>query len=390
MIARDVTSSIEKFATQYPVIAILGPRQSGKTTLAKEIFSKHIYISFEDIDMREFAESDPRRFLAEHENNHGLILDEIQHVPSILSYIQTYVDKHDSIGYFILTGSQNSMVHQAAAQTLAGRMAVITLLPLSIHELSKAKKLPTTPEKMLLKGCYPRIYAKKLAPGPWYSFYNRMYIERDVRLITNVTDLGSFQRFLLLCAGRIGQLLNISSLAADCGISVNTAKSWLSILQASYIIFLLQPYYKNFSKRVIKSPKLYFYDTGLAAVLLGIQTDKQMSTHYLRGGLFESMVLGELMKNAYNNAQEPNLYFWRDSQGHEVDGIIERAGHLLSIEIKSGYTINSDFFDALEVWNELSGTDSEHNFLIYGGDVNQKRSKGNVVSWGSIAQKVKI
>lgn len=354
------------------------------------LFTKHIYISFEDIDMRQFAQTDPRRFLAEHENKHGLILDEIQHVPSLLSYIQTYVDKHDVVGYFILTGSQNFMVHQATAQTLAGRIAVITLLPLSINELSKSKKLPLTPEKLLFKGCYPRIYAKKLAPSPWYSFYNRMYIERDVRLITNVTDLSNFQRFLLLCAGRIGQILNISSLANDCGISTNTAKSWLSILQASYIIFLLPPYYNNFSKRLIKSPKLYFYDTGLAASLLGIQTEKQLSGHYLRGGLFESLVLSELIKNAFNNAQEPHLYFWRDSHGHEVDGIIDNAGHLLSIEIKSGYTVNPDFFTALEKWNEISQTSPEDNFIIYGGENNQKRSKGNVVSWSSIAQKIKI
>ncbi len=390
MIARDVSPFLKKFAAQYPVIGILGPRQSGKTTLAQQLFPKHIYISFEDIDMRQFAQADPRRFLVEHENKYGLILDEIQYVPSILSYIQTYVDKHDVVGYFILTGSQNFMVYQTAAQTLAGRIAVITLLPLSIHELSKAKKLPTTPEKLLFTGCYPRIYAKKLAPGPWYSFYNRMYVERDVRLVTNITDLSNFQRFLLLCAGRIGQIVNLSSLANDCGISVNTAKAWLSILQASYIVFLLQPYYKNFSKRLIKSPKLYFYDTGLAAFLLGIDTEKQMFGHYLRGGLFESLVLSELIKNAHNSAQEPNLYFWRDSHGHEVDGIIERAGQMLSIEIKSGYTINPDFFTGLEKWNEISENSAENNFVIYGGEHNQKRSKGNVVSWSSIAQKVKV
>lgn len=389
MIKRDAQGNLKKFAKKYPVIAILGPRQSGKTTLAKNTFPKYTYVSFEDIDRRDFALSDPRGFLATHENKYGVILDEIQHVPSILSYIQTYVDEHNVTGYFILTGSQNFMVHQATAQTLAGRMAVITLLPLSINELSKSKKLPSTPEGIIFKGCYPRIYAKKLDPTQWYSFYNRMYIERDVRLITNVTDLSTFQKFIILCAGRIGQILNISSLANDCGISSNTAKAWLSILQASYIVFLLNPYYKNFSKRIIKSPKLYFYDTGLACLLLGIKDYKQLSGHYLRGGLFESLILSDIQKNAYNEAREPNLYFWQDSNGNEVDGIIEKGDKILSIEIKAGRTISSSFFDNLETWNAVSGTQPSDNFLIYAGNETQKRSKANIISWTSIAKKLK-
>ncbi|MEX0849155.1 MAG: ATP-binding protein [Candidatus Dependentiae bacterium] len=384
-IKRQIQGTLLKYAQGYPAIAILGPRQSGKTTLAKEIFKNHLYISLENINQRTFAQDDPEKFLRTNENEYGLILDEIQQVPELLSYIQTHIDTYDRPGYFILTGSQNFILHQSISQTLAGRIAITTLLPLSIEELKNASLLPNSPEALILKGFYPRIYAKDLEPEPWYIHYTTTYIERDVRQIVNVNDLSTFERFLQLCAGRIGQLVNFSSLASDAGISHNTARSWLSILQASYIIFLLQPHHKNFNKRLVKSPKLYFYDTGLACSLLGISEEKQLKTHYMVGGLFESLVISDIFKNIYNAGKKPKVYFWRDSHGHEVDCIIERGTELIPIEIKSGETITKNFFNGLYKWNNLSDTDPEKNYLIYGGTENQIRSKGKVLNWKSIA-----
>ncbi len=385
MITRDVTSILTQFASQYPVVSVLGPRQSGKTTIAKTVFSEHMYISFEDLDMRTFAHNDPRQFLANYKNSKGIILDEIQHVPSLLSYIQTYVDANEQLGYFILTGSENFLISQAISQTLAGRMAIVTLLPLSIHELANNALLPDLTATIICKGLYPRIYDKHIAPLSWYSFYIQQYVERDIRQIINVHSLGDFQRFLKLCAGRIGQILNISSLATDCGISVTTARSWLSILQSSYIIFLLQPHFKNFSKRLIKSPKLYFYDTGLACALLGIKEEEQLLTHYAYGNLFESLAITEILKTYHNAGEIPHLYFWRDSIGHEIDCIID-GPVLVPIEIKSGHTVNANFFTALNYWNDLAQANPSNGFVIYGGTDNQIRTAGNVITLRSVSK----
>lgn len=371
------------FATKLPVVAILGPRQSGKTTLAKATFPKHTYISFEDIDQRLFATDDPRRFLREYQSEYGLILDEIQHVPDLLSYIQTYVDQEKKNGYFILTGSQNFLVTQTISQTLAGRMAVLTLLPLSLKELLE-NKLISSYEQAIFYGGYPRIFEQGLLPNEWYPSYILNYIERDVRQIMKLVDLGAFQRFIKLCAGRTGQILNVSALATDAGINIQTAKSWISVLQASYIIVLLQPHFVNFSKRLIKSPKLYFLDTGIACSLLEIRSEQDLRNHYLRGGLFESMIINELYKQYYNLGTQPGLYFWRDSHGHEMDCIIDRGARLIPIEIKAGETIDSSYFDGLEYWNELADADPEEGYIIYGGKENQSRSKGNVISWRAI------
>ncbi|CAN5135192.1 ATP-binding protein [soil metagenome] len=383
MFKRDMADRLKYFASKLPVVAILGPRQSGKTTLAKATFPKHTYISFEDIDQRLFATDDPRRFLREYQNEHGLILDEIQHVPDLLSYIQTYVDQEKKNGYFILTGSQNFLVTQTISQTLAGRMAVLTLLPLSLKELLE-NKLITSYEQAIFYGGYPRIFEQGLLPNEWYPSYILNYIERDVRQIMQLVDLGTFQRFIKLCAGRTGQILNVSALATDAGINIQTAKSWLSVLQASYIIVLLQPHFVNFSKRLIKSPKLYFLDTGIACSLLEIRSEQDLRNHYLRGGLFESMIINELYKQYYNQGTQPGLYFWRDSHGHEMDCIIDRGARLIPIEIKAGETIDSSYFDGLEYWNELAKSDPEQGYLIYGGKENQSRSKGNVISWRAI------
>jgi len=378
---RDLLKRLHYFATKLPVVTVLGPRQSGKTTLSKFAFPKHKYISFEDIDQRIFALSDPRRFLRENKNEHGLILDEVQHVPDLLSYIQTYVDQEKQNGYFILTGSQNFFVMKNISQSLAGRVAILTLLPLSINERKENKLLTNNSSSSIYYGGYPRIFEQGLMPSEWYPQYILNYIERDVRQIANVGDISAFQRFIKLCAGRIGQLLNISSLASDCGISPNTAKSWLSILEASYIVFLLQPHFKNFNKRLMKSPKLYFYDTGIACNLLELKSEEAVASHYLRGGLFESMIISDLMKGYYNQGERSSLYFWRDSHGNEVDCIIDKGIELIPIEIKAGETIDLSYFKGLDYWNNLAKSDLENGYVIYAGNENQSRSKGNIVSW---------
>ena len=388
MIKRELTSELKDTAKQFPVVAVLGPRQSGKTTLTRATFKKYAYVSLEELDNRQDAISDPRHFLEVHKNEHGIILDEIQNTPDLLSYIQTYVDEHKKPGYFILTGSQNILLNEAISQTLAGRVSILTLLPLSISELSKARLLTQNLEKIIFTGCYPRIYDEKIKPQKWYAGYIRTYIERDVRMLKNVSSLSLFQKFIKLCAGRVGQLLNLTSLGNDCGVSTNTARDWLSILECSYIIFFLRPHHKNFSKRLIKTPKLYFYDTGLACSLLEMDDEKELNTSYLRGNLFESFVLSELIKNCYNNDLRPNLYFWRDSQGHEIDCIIEKGQKLTPIEIKVARTVNPSFFDELKYWNELSGSDVKNSFFIYGGKDKHIRSGIKVFGWQSLVSVV--
>lgn len=383
-IERDLSPYILNDAKKVPVIAILGPRQSGKTTLARATFKDHRYISLEDIDNRTFATTDPRGFLQEFKNKNGIILDEIQHAPTILSYIQTDVDLNYQPGYYILTGSQHFLVQESITQTLAGRIALHTLLPLSIHELKQTDLLPATPESAMFNGFYPSIYSRDQNPHKWYRDYIKTYVERDVRTILNVSDLNTFQRFMQLCAGHTGQEVNFSSLGSDAGISYNTAKSWLSILQASYIIFFLQPHFQNFNKRIVKSPKLFFYDAALACSLLGIEAEEQLRSHYLRGGLFESMIISDLFKSSYNSDRLPRLYFWCDKTKHEVDCIMERGTKLYPIEIKSGKTITPDYFDGLTYWNGLSKGDPDNSFVIYGGNETQKRSFGNVVSWSNV------
>lgn len=383
-ISRDAEPKIVQLAQKFPVITIVGPRQSGKTTLSKEIFNTHAYVSLEDFDVRHFAQQDPRGFFQTYDNGSGILIDEIQHVPELLSYIQTMVDADHRPARFILTGSQNILVGDVITQTLAGRVAIVTLLPLSIHELKQANLLPHTSTELLLKGLYPRIYAHNIMPRDWYPNYIYTYLERDVRSIKLISDLSIFQRFVKLCAGRIGQLLNITSLANDCGISVATTKSWLSLLEASYFIFLLQPHHINFSKRLIKSPKLYFYDTGLACSLLDITSTEQLATHYLLGGLFESLVVSEFFKQRFNKGLAPQVYFWRDKMGNEIDCLLERESKLIPIEIKAGKTISGDYFKGLEYWNELAQLDASQGLVVYAGDQAQKRSYGQVVSWRNI------
>lgn len=389
MISRTLEPKIKSLAKKLPVIGLIGPRQSGKTTLAKKIFKNHKYISLEDLKAREFFKEDPHGFFEFYKNKNGIILDEIQEVPDILSYVQVYSDKYNKSGYFVLTGSQNFLVLEAITQTLAGRIALFTLLPLSISELTKGKLLPKNIDRLIFNGLYPRIYDKKLSPLDWYPTYIKTYLERDIRTIKNISDLNLFQKFIGLCAGRTGQLLNISALANDCGITQITAKSWLGLLEASFVIFFLQPYHKNISTRLVKTPKLFFYDTGIVCSLLGIESWEQVTTHYLRGGLFESLVVCELFKQRYNRGLNPNFYFWRDKSGNEVDCIMVSGDKLTPIEIKAGQSISSNYFDGIKYLHELLEKDVKPGYIVYGGEENQKRLSGNVLSWKNIDEIVK-
>lgn len=385
MIMRQMTEKLLALIQQYPVIGVVGPRQSGKTTLVRYALPNHKYVTMEDLDKRTFALEDPRRFFSSFQDAEGVIIDEIQEAPELLSYMQGIVDSDDRPGRFVVTGSQNILVGEKITQTLAGRIAILTLLPLTVQELKEADKLPQSLEPLLLTGCYPRLYTRQLSSSEWFSYYITTYVERDVRHILKITDLFAFQHFLKLCAGRVGQLINFASLANDCGIAPNTAKAWISLLQASYIIFLVQPYYKNFNKRVIKAPKMYFYDTGLCCSLLEITDPEQLVTHYMRGALFESFVMSECCKYFFNQGKNPQLYFWRDTQGNEVDGLLTKADDIVPFEIKSGMTINTSFFDGLKYWKSIAAQ-SKEGFVVYAGDEHMARAGGYVLSWRDVVQ----
>lgn len=381
MLKRILSKKLKSLALKFPVVSVIGPRQSGKTTLVTGVFPDKKYVNLEDLDTREFALNDPRGFLAIYSK--GAIIDEAQRAPALFSYIQTTVDRSNKAGQFILTGSQNILLQENISQTLAGRAAILKLLPFSLEELEDTKYELASVEEYIFTGSYPRIYDKKINPRDWYPNYIQTYVERDVRLIKNILDLNAFQKFIKLCAGRIGQVLNLLSLGNDCGITHNTAKVWISILESTYIVFLLRPYHNNFNKRLIKMPKLYFYDTGLACSLLGIQNKQQLSTHYSGGSLFESFVLSEIIKHRFNRGLEPRCYYWRDRTGNEVDCIIEKNKSLLSIEVKFSKTIMDDLFNGLKYWSKVSKS-SSLPYLIYGGKGRQKRSFGEVISWKNI------
>lgn len=378
MIARQAQATLQRLAKGFPILVITGPRQSGKTTLARLTFPDHRYVSLEDIDEREFARTDPRGFLARFVGQ-GIILDEVQRVPDLLSYLQTDNDLNPVMGRIVLTGSQQFGLLAAVTQSLAGRAGMIQLLPLSLSELNHAQFQPSIDE-VLSQGLYPALYQRQLLASDWYSSYVATYVERDVRQLLQIRDLAQFTRFLKLCAARTGQLLNISSLANDAGISQTAAKQWLSVLEASYLIFLLQPYYENFGKRLTKTPKLYFYDTGLAAFLLGIQDSEQMNSHSARSALFETLIVSDLLKKRWNAGQTNNLYFWRDHVGLEVDVVMTCKDGIQPIEIKSGQTIASDWFNALNKWQLLSNS-KRQAMLIYGGDESYDRQNTRCQGW---------
>lgn len=360
-------------------MAITGPRQSGKTTLAKWVFKDKPYVSLENPDEREFAQTDPKRFLARFAN--GAVLDEVQRCPELLSWLQGLVDERGLMGDFVLTGSAQFELMQGITQSLAGRVARVELLGLSAAELLDAKRLAGTLEETLFLGGYPAIFDRPVLPQDWFANYMATYVERDVRQLIAVRDASQFQSFVKMCAARTGQLLNLASLGADCGISAVTAKHWISVLESSYVVMLLKPHHRNFGKRLVKSPKLYFLDVGLAAWLMGIRDAGSLETHAARGALFETWAVSELYKYCLNKGEAPALYFWRDSTGNEVDVIVETATGLKSIELKSGSTFASDWLENLNKWKKLSSESQHTPQLVYGGDESYERDGTQVWSW---------
>lgn len=380
MIERDAEKTIRTLLRGFPLVTITGPRQSGKTTLAKTIFPDKPYISLEDPDIRLSALEDPRSFLERFPD--GGVLDEVQRCPELLSYLQTFVDRDGRMGLFILTGSQQFGLMSRITQSLAGRTAFIELLPFSLPELSRADKLPQNSDSMLYSGFYPPLYDREVSPHNWFSAYIAAYIERDVRQILKIQELETFQRFVRMCAARTGQLLNMSSLATECGITHNTVKAWISVLEASYIIFLLRPHHVNFNKRLVKMPKLYFYDVGLVSSLLGIRSPEQMNIHHLRGNIFETFVIAELVKSQFNMGEKSSIYFWRDNNGNEVDVIAETGASLMPIEVKSGKTLTRESFAGIEKWLSLvKHVSTVRPSLVYGGEDDYYQNNVRVLGW---------
>jgi len=381
-INRHIEPVVSALADRYPVVTITGPRQSGKTTLCRKVFPDKPYANLESPDIRQFAIEDPRGFLSQYPN--GAIIDEIQRAPDLASYIQPMVDEDQREGRYILTGSQQFEVSNTISQSLAGRSALVKLLPLSIEEIQTAFPLPSI-DDLLYHGFYPRIWDKQLSPTQVLGDYFETYIERDLRQLITVKDLNLFQRFIKLCAGRTGQLLNMNSLANDAGISHTTARNWLSLLEASFIIYFLQPFHRNISKRLVKSPKLFFYDVGLAAFLLGIENPNQVSRDPLRGNLFENMVIAEALKFRMNLGLKSNLYFYRDSKGNEVDLLMVFGSDIFPIEIKSGMTITKDYFKGL---NHIKKIFPEHmpaaSGLVFAGTEAQSRTDISIVPYSDL------
>ncbi len=380
MIQRELSQLLRDMASKMPIISITGPRQSGKTTLARLTFPDYAYVNLENPDTLEAAVSDPRLFLSQFQS--GVIIDEAQRYPDLFSYIQTASDEANRPGKYILTGSQNFLLLEKISQSLAGRVFVTHLLPLSIAELRASGQAIDNFETSIFQGFYPRLHDADIHPTLFYPSYIQTYVERDVRQVVNVGNLYQFQRFMRLAAGRIGQLLNYSHIANELGVDLKTVKSWFSILESSFITFVLRPHFQNFSKRILKTPKLYFYDTGLACSLLGIRNERELATHWARGALFDNLVVSDLMKYHYNKAIVPPLYYWRDSTGNEVDCLIDSGLQVKSIEIKSSSTISSDFFKGLDYYGKLNA--QAVPYLIYGGLTPQVRKEGKVIAWNNI------
>lgn len=399
MIPRHLKTHLLDLASDYAVITLTGPRQSGKTTLAKSTFTDFSYVSLEDPEERKYAEDDPKGFLSRFSD--PVIIDEVQHVPDLFSYIQVRIDEVQEGGLrYLLTGSQEFLLLEQVSQSLAGRAAITHLLPLSLSELSGRSQLTLEgllePEScgrrrvseklfdVLFSGFYPRIHDRGLDPQEWLSNYYQTYVQRDVRTILNVGDLSTFDRFVRMCAGRVGQIVNLSSLGADCGVSHTTARRWISVLAASFIVAEVPPHHRNFGKRLTKSPKLMFLDAGLLCYLLGITSPDQLHHHPLRGGIFESFVFSELMKASVHRGRDHRLHYWRDHRGREIDFVLEQGSQLIGVETKSGMTLASDALSNLRWWEDLAGDECLGTCLIYGGDEPRRWKGTSVLPWSCL------
>ncbi|OGC23959.1 AAA family ATPase [candidate division WOR-1 bacterium RIFOXYB2_FULL_42_35] len=396
---RFLEKPLKSAAKKYPIVTLTGPRQSGKTTLAKTAFPKYRYVSLEDPDQRSFAEKDPRGFLEEY--NQYVILDEVQRVPQLFSYLQTLVDEKKLPGQFVLTGSNQFTLNEKISQSLAGRAAIFKLLPFSLAELlarppqsfwekpaapsQKIAPPKATLSRVIFEGLYPRIHDQKIDPRQWYRDYFETYVTKDVRNLLELGDLRSFEQFVRLLAGRSGQILNLTSLGNDLGVSHTTAKRWLSVLEASYLVALLPPYYKNFNKRIIKAPKVYFLDSGFLCFLLQIKNPKEWATHPQLGSIFETFIVSEIFKSFTHAGLTPPLYFWRDRSGTEIDLLIDHGGKGFPVEIKASQTINQDFLRPISSWLKLPNNKQTEGAIVFGGKNYQKRSKLQIVPWYAVS-----
>ncbi len=379
MIPRLMQPKLKELAGKFPVVTVTGPRQSGKSTLAKMAFPDYRYVSLEDPDQRDFATNDPRGFLSTYDKE--VIIDEAQRVPALFNYLQGQVDSADETGQYILTGSQNFLLMKGITQSLAGRAAFLSLYPLSQKELSNENMLTSNFDQWILRGAYPRLYRYDIEPADYYPPYIQTYLERDVRDLANVGSLETFRRFMRLCAGRIGNLVNVSEFATEAGVDMRTVKRWFSILQASSLVLLVQPFMKNYNKRLVKRPKLYLTDTGLACSLLGLRTVDDVALSPFRGALFENLVLMEYLKTQWAQGVSPNIWFWQETATNEVDFIIGDESHPRAVEAKSGATFSNRWFKSMKVFSELAKLEAEDRIVVYGGDEAFHTSQGEVVPW---------
>lgn len=382
MVNRIILKNIQENLNKYPVIVLTGPRQSGKTTFLKKSFQHYQYINFENPDERSYALDDPKRFLNEY--NDKVIFDEAQQVPQLFSYIQTHVDEREQMGEFILSGSQNFHLMEKISQSLSGRAAIFKLYPFDLSEMSEANWITEDLAKVMTSGFYPAIFQRSINPDRYYADYLETYVKRDVFQIVNIQDQRSFLTFIKLCASRAGSLVNYNDLGRDAGISHTTVKHWISVLETSFIIYLLPPYYKNYSKRRIKSPKLYFYDTGLLCHLLDIRKGKVDPLHPMWGNIFENMIITELNKQNEHQSKFRDYYFWRDSHGNEVDLLYPDGNELNIYEIKASKTILTKSFKSLDYFSKIATDPINKKVLVYGGDSNQRRTKYEVLGWKNV------
>ncbi len=380
MINRDISSEVIRLKDKFPIITLTGVRQCGKSTLLKNVFNNYDYVSLEDIDIRNFAKDDPRGFLNNYD--HPCIFDEVQRVPELFSYIQTKSDNENIMGKYILSGSNNFTLMQNISQSLAGRTAVLNLAPLSINEIQNSNYAEKDVNKLMFNGFYPAIYSRKINPNDYFPSYVTTYIERDVRLLRNIPDSDDFIRFIKLLATRSGQVLNYNDLSKSCGLSVPTVRAWISVLKQSYLVFTLEPYYNNYSKRLIKSPKIYFYDTGLLCYLLGLESSEQLAANDgIRGAVFETMMVSDYIKSRLFKGQKPQGYFWRDSNQNEIDLIIEEGFNVKGYEIKSGSSMERKYLAGLKKFSEFSDIPMDNMSVIYNGTKSFISSKGSFIKF---------